>query len=155
MVKGRSSPDDPDLAGYWENRRRKGHGLTLDAGTLSLLARQENRCPYCGDPFFDLSRLPSSPEEWEHWWLSVLRRDIPRAASARGTRPQRAERNRPRPDTRLLQPIPQGNRTQERGINPQRPKGLACADARKRARAVLRGGRRSNAPPLPDPYQRA
>jgi RNA-directed DNA polymerase len=87
VVKGRSSPDDPDLAGYWENRRRKGHGLTLDAGTLSLLARQENRCPYCGNPFFDLSRLPSSPEEWEQWWLSVVRRDIPRAASAQGTRP--------------------------------------------------------------------
>ena len=40
LVKGRSSPDDPDLAGYWENRRRKS-GLALDAGTLALLARQE------------------------------------------------------------------------------------------------------------------
>jgi RNA-directed DNA polymerase len=80
MVKGRSSPDDPDLAGYWENRRRK-HGLPLDAGTLSLLTRQENKCPHCGNPFFDPSHLPSSPEDWEHWWLSVTRHRIPLAAS--------------------------------------------------------------------------
>jgi RNA-directed DNA polymerase len=81
MVKGRSSPDDPDLAGYWENRRRK-NGPPLDAGTLTLLTRQENKCPHCGDAFFDLSHLPSSPEDWENWWLSVTRQRIPRAASA-------------------------------------------------------------------------
>jgi RNA-directed DNA polymerase len=83
MVKGRSSPDDPDLTGYWENRRRK-HGSPLDAGTLTLLTRQKNLCPHCGEPFFDLSHLPSSPEEWEHWWLSVTRHHLPRAASTGG-----------------------------------------------------------------------
>jgi RNA-directed DNA polymerase len=80
MVKGRSSPDDPDLAGYWENRRRK-HGPALDAGTLALLTRQENKCPHCGDPFFDLSHLPASPEDWENWWLGVTRQHVPRAAN--------------------------------------------------------------------------
>jgi len=84
MVKGRSSPDDPDLAGYWENRRRK-NGPPLDEGTLTLLARQENRCPHCGDPFLDPSHLPSSPEDWERWWLGVTRQRAPRAASAAGT----------------------------------------------------------------------
>ena len=83
LVKGRSSPDDPDLAGYWENRRRK-NGLALDAGTLALLARQENRCPHCGDPLIDTSHLPASPEDWEDWWLGVTRQHIPRAASAGG-----------------------------------------------------------------------
>ncbi len=87
MVKGQSSPDDPDLAGYWESRRRKKHGLAADPGTLALLTRQENRCPHCEDPLIDLNRLPASPEDWEHWWLSVIRRDIPRAASTPGTRP--------------------------------------------------------------------
>jgi RNA-directed DNA polymerase len=87
VVKGRSSPDDPDLAGYWENRRGKKHGLAADPGTLALLTRQENKCPHCTDPLIDLNRLPSSPEDWEHWWLSVVRRDVPRAASAPGTRP--------------------------------------------------------------------
>ena len=61
MVKGRSSPDDPDLTGYWENRRRKKTGLALDAGTLSLLARQENKCPHCGDPLIDASTRPPHP----------------------------------------------------------------------------------------------
>jgi RNA-directed DNA polymerase len=89
MVKGRASPDDPDLAGYWENRRRK-HGSPLDAVTAALLSRQENRCPHCGEPFLDPSHLPASPEEWEQWWLSVTRKYVPRAPSA-GTATQPAE----------------------------------------------------------------
>jgi len=84
MVRGRSSPDDPDLAGYWEYRRRKRTGLPLDAGTLTLLTRQENRCPHCGELIIDVSHLPASPEEWEHWWHGVTRQGIPRAASADG-----------------------------------------------------------------------
>jgi RNA-directed DNA polymerase len=84
MVKSWASPDDPDLAGYWENRRRR-NGPPLDAGTLSLLGRQQNRCPSCGDLLIDASHLPASPEDWEHWWLNVTRQDIPRAASTAGT----------------------------------------------------------------------
>jgi RNA-directed DNA polymerase len=86
MVKGRASPDDPDLAGYWEYRRRR-HGPPLDAGTLSLLGRQHNRCPHCGDLLIDASHLPASPEDWERWWLSVTRQHTPRAASTAGTTP--------------------------------------------------------------------
>ena len=92
MVKGRSSPDDPDLTGYWENRRRKKTGLALDAGTLSLLARQENKCPHCGDPLIDASSPPVSPEEWEDWWLGTTRQDIPRAPSTAGPARPPAER---------------------------------------------------------------
>ncbi len=92
MVKGRASPDDPDLTGYWENRRRKKTGLALDAGTLSLLARQENKCPHCGDPLIDASSPPASPEEWEDWWLGTTRQDIPRAPSTAGPARPPAER---------------------------------------------------------------
>jgi len=81
MVKGRSSPDDPDLAGYWENRRRR-NGPPLDTGTLVLLGRQGNRCPHCEDPLIDTGHLPGSPEGWEHWWLNVTRQHVTRAASA-------------------------------------------------------------------------
>ena len=84
MVKSRASPDDPDLAGYWENRRRR-NGPPLDAGTLGLLGRQHNRCPHAGTSLIDASHLPSSAEDWEDWWLSVTRQDIPRAASTAGT----------------------------------------------------------------------
>jgi RNA-directed DNA polymerase len=82
MVKGRASPDDPDLTGYWENRRRKRRGLALDAGTTSLLTRQKNTCPHCRGHLIDLDHLPASPEEWEHWWSSVTRQETPRAPSA-------------------------------------------------------------------------
>jgi RNA-directed DNA polymerase len=81
MVKDRASPDDPDLAGYWEYRRRK-HGLPLDTGTLGLLTRQGGQCPRCGEPLIDTRHLPASSEDWENWWLGVIRRYTPRAASA-------------------------------------------------------------------------
>jgi RNA-directed DNA polymerase len=84
MVKGRASPDDPDLAGYWRYRRNR-HGNPLDSATLNLLARQRSRCPLCADRLIDTSHMPDSPEEWENWWLSVVRRHIPRAPSAPGT----------------------------------------------------------------------
>jgi RNA-directed DNA polymerase len=91
MVKGRASPDDPELAGYWEYRRRK-NGLPLDSGTLGLLGRQANRCPHCGSLLIDPSHLPASPEDWEDWWLGVTRQRIPRAPSAKGTpRPPEAQ----------------------------------------------------------------
>jgi RNA-directed DNA polymerase len=86
MVRDRASPDDPDLAGYWENRRRR-NGPPLDVGTLSLLGRQHSRCPLCDGLLIDASHLPASSEDWEHWWLSVTRQHIPRAASAQGTTP--------------------------------------------------------------------
>ena len=84
LVKGAASPDDPALAGYWADRRRRKTGPALDAGTLHLLTRQENKCPHCGDPLIDASSPPASPEEWEDWWLGVTRQDIPRAPGAAG-----------------------------------------------------------------------
>ncbi len=84
MVKGRASPDDPDLAGYWEYRRRK-HGTPLDSGTMILLSRQRSCCPLCGDLLLEPGHLPGSPEEWETWWLGVTRKYIQRAPSAPGT----------------------------------------------------------------------
>ena len=47
MVKGRATPDDPDLAGYWRYRRDK-HGTPLDGTTANLLARQHGYCPTAG-----------------------------------------------------------------------------------------------------------
>jgi len=76
MVKGRSSPDDPDLAGYWEYRRKK-HRLPLSEGTSALLARQDMRCPHCSGLLLDVRHLPASPEAWEDWHLSVTRQENP------------------------------------------------------------------------------
>jgi RNA-directed DNA polymerase len=83
MVKGTASPDDPGLAGYWKYRRDK-YAMPLDASTQALLAKQDRNCPLCGDPLIDISHLPGSPEQWQDWWMSVTRCDIPLAPGEPG-----------------------------------------------------------------------
>ncbi|HEV2242753.1 MAG TPA: group II intron reverse transcriptase/maturase [Streptosporangiaceae bacterium] len=140
MVRGRASPDDPDLAGYWEHRRRR-HGLPLDTGTQALLTRQGNRCPSCGGPLLDVSHLPASPEEWEDWWLSVTRQRTPRASSTAGIpQPPQAPRT-----TLVLMHASCHRRSTAR--NPQRPSGLPEPGARKTGKPGSEGaGARQRAP---------
>src|SRR6266446_4078412 len=70
-VKGRASPDDPALAAYWAERRQRVKP-PLDRYTLRLLARQDGRCPLCGDhlltadpprPCFLPARAPRPPAQ--------------------------------------------------------------------------------------------
>src|SRR6266487_525374 len=75
MVKGRASPDDPELAEYWAERRRKVKP-PLDDHTLRLLARQNALCPLCGDPLLSAEQPPESPGQWERWWLQLARKAI-------------------------------------------------------------------------------
>ena len=75
MVKGRASPDDPALAEYWANRRTKVKP-PLDGYTMRLLARQNARCPLCGDHLLTAEQPPESPQAWERWWLQLARRAI-------------------------------------------------------------------------------
>ena len=75
LVTGRASPDDPDLASYWAERRRKVKPA-LDSYNLRLLAKQDSRCPLCGDHLLTVDQPPQSPSEWERWWLGVVKRAI-------------------------------------------------------------------------------
>lgn len=75
LVTGRASPDDPDLIEYWAKRRRKVPP-PLDSYNVGLLTRQNGRCPLCGEPLIATDRPPQSPQAWERWWLSVVRRAI-------------------------------------------------------------------------------
>jgi RNA-directed DNA polymerase len=75
LVAGRASPDDPNLIDYWATRRRKVKPA-LDNYNLNLLAKQDGRCPLCGDHLLTLDQPPQSPHEWERWWLGVTRRAI-------------------------------------------------------------------------------
>jgi RNA-directed DNA polymerase len=149
LVKGRVSPDDPDLIGYWAQRRRKGSAL--DSATRTLLARQGNRCPHCGSHLLDTTHLPASPEEWEHWWLGITRQDLQDAPSARGASQRPGT---PRATLCLIHASchrrARRNGTGAQHFNPRRPRGLLEPDAGKPARPVLRGPGRSNAPRLPD-----
>ena len=75
MVKGGASPDDPALATYWAERRRRIKP-PLDGYTVRLLTRQDGRCPLCGDELLSALQPPQSPNEWEGWWLGIIRRAI-------------------------------------------------------------------------------
>ncbi|MCE3554497.1 group II intron reverse transcriptase/maturase [Pseudonocardia sp. RS11V-5] len=75
MVKGSASPDDPALAEYWAQRRRRVRP-PLDRHNLRLLDRQAGRCPLCADHLLTAEQPPQSPREWERWWLQVVRRAI-------------------------------------------------------------------------------
>jgi RNA-directed DNA polymerase len=75
LVKGGASPDDPDLAEYWAQRRRKVKP-PLDAYTVRLLPKQNGRCTLCGEDLLDLDQPPQSPEGLEWWLLWVTRKAI-------------------------------------------------------------------------------
>jgi RNA-directed DNA polymerase len=88
LVLGRASPDDPALAQYWADRRRKRQP-PLDRGTLRLMRAQHGRCPLCGDYLLHADREPNTPHEWEHW-LAGARKAITRKnliADGRGGSP--------------------------------------------------------------------
>lgn len=75
LVKGGSSPDDPALAGYWEQRRQKVKP-PLDSCTVRLLSRQDGRCSLCGENLLTRDQPPQSPQGWERWFLQVARKAI-------------------------------------------------------------------------------
>lgn len=75
LVAGGASPDDPDLAEYWAERRKKVKPA-LDGYNLRLLANQNGRCPVCRSPLLSVDQPPKSPYEWERWWLGIVRRAI-------------------------------------------------------------------------------
>jgi len=85
-VKGWASPDDPALAAYWATRRKKVKP-PLDNYTLRLLARQDARCPLCGEHLLTPDQPPQSPQQWERWWLQVTRRAIAASYLAHQRRP--------------------------------------------------------------------
>jgi RNA-directed DNA polymerase len=74
IVTGTSSPDDPALTEYWDQRRRR-KPLPLGKATLRLLQAQHGRCPLCGELLLHADNQPQSPDEWEQW-LRVIRKAI-------------------------------------------------------------------------------
>lgn len=67
LVKGDASPDDPLLADYWAERRRKTAPPPMDRATLRLMQAQKGRCPGCGQLLLHADRPPQSPTGWEQW----------------------------------------------------------------------------------------
>lgn len=71
MVKGTASPDDPNLAHYWTDRRRKAAPPPVNSLGMLLLRRQGCRCPEYGDFLLHAYHQPQSPEEWEQWLTTI------------------------------------------------------------------------------------
>jgi len=56
LVKGKSSPDDPDLQEYWRKRNMaKAKDLTYSKGKIAR--KQAGRCPVCGESLFNDEEL--------------------------------------------------------------------------------------------------
>lgn len=70
LVKDVASPDDPALARYWADRRRK-KAPPLGKSRLRMLQAQQARCPVCGDLLLHADHEPQSPQEWEQWLMMV------------------------------------------------------------------------------------
>ena len=79
LVPGRASPDDPDLAEYWDRRRRR-QPPPLAGRTLGTLRSQRGLCAVCGTLLFDdAGRDADAALEWEQSSLtgSVTRQRVP------------------------------------------------------------------------------
>jgi RNA-directed DNA polymerase len=72
-VRAGASPDDPSLAEYWAERRRKHKPPPLDQHTLKLLKAQGGRCPVCEGLLLDDGAEPQSPQQWEQWFMAARR----------------------------------------------------------------------------------
>jgi RNA-directed DNA polymerase len=78
VVKGSASPDDPALAEYWAERRRR-RKPPLDNARLRQIQAQRGRCPLCRGLLLHADHEPQTPSEWEQW-VKVTRTAIRRQA---------------------------------------------------------------------------
>ena len=70
-VIGRHSPDDPALAQYWANRRRRRKPPQLAESWQHALRDQQGLCPLCKQPLLYTDSLPDSPSQWETWYATI------------------------------------------------------------------------------------
>jgi RNA-directed DNA polymerase len=55
-VKGKASPDDPSLQGYWQ-KRNTAKAKNLSPIRRRIAMRQSGICPACGEPLFNDEEL--------------------------------------------------------------------------------------------------
>ena len=70
-VPGRYSPDDPALAQYWADRRRKRKPPQLPPSWERALRTQNGRCPLCRLPLLHVDDPPDSLTQWETWYRGI------------------------------------------------------------------------------------
>ncbi len=130
-VKGRASPDDPNLVEYWAHRRRTRKPLPLGRRSLGLYLAQDGLCPSCGNRLLNTEDEPRSPNEWEQWFLTA-RQTLRRLQGARRANGQSTERSSDRLVHASCHAKPEGRRpATTRSAEPRSPSGLLEPDARK------------------------
>ncbi|MGW0738249.1 group II intron reverse transcriptase/maturase [Streptomyces sp. NPDC002851] len=71
LVKYGASPDDPALAAYWQDRRRRKTPPPMDKTSLVLAVRQRGLCPLCKQALIAGAEYePDSPREWINWFAA-------------------------------------------------------------------------------------
>jgi RNA-directed DNA polymerase len=84
-VIGRHSPDDPALAQYWADRRRKRKPPQLAESWQRALRVQHGQCPLCGQPLLYTDRMPDSLHQWETWYAAIRKAMTHQAITERGS----------------------------------------------------------------------
>lgn len=86
-VRGSSSPDDPALAQYWADRRRRHPPPQLAPSWEKALRIQRGHCPLCGEPLLHTDDPPDSTTQWEGWYRGIRTALAHQAITATGGRP--------------------------------------------------------------------
>jgi RNA-directed DNA polymerase len=89
IVMGVASTDDPALADYWGQRRRKARP-PIDKTSLWLLKAQDGRCAICGSVFLPDDDRPQNPREWEQW-LTGARKGLAKVVIPQAPEPDEHE----------------------------------------------------------------
>ena len=71
QVKHLASPDDPALAAYWAERRRKAPPLPTGKTGQRLLEAQHGRCPICKTSLIPADDSPPTPPQWDDWMAAT------------------------------------------------------------------------------------
>ena len=71
MVTGRASPDDPALAQYWADRRRRAPAPQLADSWHKALRAAKGICHHCGEQLLDTGRFPGSSSQGETWYADI------------------------------------------------------------------------------------
>jgi RNA-directed DNA polymerase len=69
-VTGRASPDDPALAHYWADRRRRQPTPQLAGSCHTALRAADGTCHLCGDQLLDTDP-PDTPADGETWYANL------------------------------------------------------------------------------------
>ena len=86
-VPGRYSPDDPALAQYWADRRRKRKPPQVAPTWERILRAQHGLCPLCSESLLFSNSPQDSLTQWETWYKGIRKALAHQAITERGSGP--------------------------------------------------------------------